>query len=319
MINLQLEEVANLIKKYRHIVLTAHINPDGDAVGSLLALMHCLTDLHKKVTCLIDDDLPSNFKLMPGWEKISRPHHVIDDADLLIILDSSDLERIGRVKDIVQAPILNIDHHISNNGFADYLYLDEKSAATGEIIYQLIPFMKTKLTKAMAICLYTAIATDCGFFRYANTTEKTMNIGAELIRCGVQPNHISEELEKRPLSSLKILAKVLDSLEIFANGKIACITVTPEILAQCDSTEGFIDFARIVEGVDMAIMVKYADESACRISMRSKNTDVSTIAVGFGGGGHIRAAGCTLKYPLEKAKTIILNAAIAAMGESKNV
>lgn len=303
---LKLESVADLLKKNHHFVITAHLNPDGDAVGSVLGLAHLLTGMGKKVTCLIDDDIPDNFQIMPGCETINKPLQPIDNVDLLIILDSSDLERIGKVKDVVNAPILNIDHHISNNEFADYLYLDHKKAATGEIIFELLKQMNITLTQEIAICLYVAIATDCGFFRYANTSENTMNIGAELIHAGVKPNLVSEELEKKPLQSLKTLAKVLQSLELFADGKIGCITINEELLACCDSTEGFIDFARTVEGVDVAVMVKYVDHATCRISMRSKTVDVSKIALNFNGGGHVRAAGCTLNYSLDEAKKIIL-------------
>lgn len=312
---LKLESVADLLKKYHHFVITAHVNPDGDAIGSVLALTHFLNGMGKKVTCLIDDDIPENFKIMPGYEQIIKPVQAITNVDLLIILDSSDLERIGRVKEVVAAPILNIDHHISNNEFADYLYLDHKKAATGEIIFELLASMHATFTKEIATCLYVAIATDCGFFRYANTTENTMKIGAELIGFGVKPNLISEALEKKPLASLKTLGSVLQSLEIFANGKIGCITITEQILNSCDSTEGFIDFARIVDGVDVAVMVKYVDVASCRISMRSKTVDVSTIAIQFNGGGHIRAAGCTLNYPLEESKKIILKAIESSIEE----
>lgn len=315
---MELEDVAKLLTEYNHFVITAHVNPDGDAVGSLLALMHGLKALNKQVTCLIDDEIPRNFEIMPGYEMIARPQEAIVNADLLIILDCSDLERIGKTSEVVNAPILNIDHHISNNGFADYLHLDANSAATGEIIFRLLKQLKVEITKSMAICLYTAIATDCGFFRYANTSAETMQIGAELLACGVKPNIISENLEKKSLTALQTLGKVLDSLELFAQGHISCITITSEIVEECDSTEGFIDFARIVEGVDVAIMVKYIDEKTCRISMRSKQTDVSKVALQFSGGGHVRAAGCTLNLPLAEAKQTIIAAVQAAMEDMRH-
>lgn len=313
---LKLESVAALLKKHHHFVLTAHLNPDGDAIGSMLALSHMLTGMGKRVTCLLDDGVPDNFRIMSGCEKISRPAQKITDADLWIVLDSSNLERTGRVREFVSAPILNIDHHISNEEFADYLYLDPEKAATGEIIFSLLKVLNLTLSPEIALCLYVAIATDCGFFRYANTSEDTMYIGGELIRAGVKPHLVSEAMEKKPLQSLKILGKILESMELFADGKISCIVITEEILAGCDSTEGFIDFARTVEGADVAVMVKYADAASSRISMRSKTVDVSKIAVRFGGGGHIRAAGCTLNLSLAEAKKTILHAIESAIGES---
>lgn len=308
-----LDHAAKLLMEHHHFAITTHINPDGDAVGSLLALSTALTRLGKKVTCLIDDNIPHNLEYMPGHHTIGKPEKKLHHVDLLIILDASDFERIGRVRGVVDAPVLNIDHHISNNDFADYVYLDANRAATGEILYQLFKAMNIEIDRTIAVCLYTAIATDCGFFRFSNTTPFTMRCAAELIECGVQPNLVSEETEKKPLSTIQTLSKVLDSLEVFHDGKISCITITSEILELCDSTEGFIDFARIIDGVDLAVMVKYQEEQICRVSMRSKGLDVSVIAGKFGGGGHKRAAGCTVNKSLSETKALIVETAWQTM------
>lgn len=316
---IHLEDVAVLLNKYTNFVITAHVNPDGDAIGSVLALYHGLIGIGKKVTCLIDDDLPDNFRFLTGHEKIERPTKEILGADLLIVLDASDFERVGHVRNVVDAPVLNIDHHVSNNNFADFLYLDSQRAATGEIIFQLFNLMKIKFDKAIATSLYMAIATDCGFFRYANTTVFTMQYAAELMGYGAKPNLISEELEKKPLATIKALSKVLDSLEVFNKGRISCLCITPETVASCGSTEGFIDFARIVDGVELAILIKYVDDACCRVSMRSKSIDVSAIAVAFGGGGHKRAAGCTIYQSIAETKQLIITSAQKVMGDLKDV
>jgi phosphoesterase RecJ-like protein len=313
-----LEQIAELLKKHSKFVVTAHVNPDGDALGSVLALSNYLISIGKNVTCLIDDDIPSNFSFLNNIKMITSPVENKINADLLIVLDSSDLERIGRVRQLTSAPVLNIDHHISNNEFADYLYLDSNVAATGEIIFQLFKLMDAQITVAIAEYLYTAIATDSGFFKYSNTSESTMKIAAELIHYGVKPNLISEELEKKPLSSIRALPKVLETLELFANNRIACISITQNILELCDSTEGFIDFPRVIDGVELAIMIKYVDDSTCRISMRSKTIDVSKIATSFGGGGHKKAAGCTIHQSLLDSKKTIVDAASRLMGVLNN-
>lgn len=313
-----LEQIAELLKKHNNFIVTAHVNPDGDALGSVLALSNYLISIGKNVTCLIDDEVPSTFRFLDTMEMITLPTKNKIDADLLIVLDSSDLERIGRVRELTSAPVLNIDHHISNNEFADYLYLDSNVAATGEIIFQLLKLMDAQITVAIAESLYTAIATDSGFFKYSNTSETTMKIAAELIHYGVKPNLISEELEKKPLSSIRALPKVLETLELFANNTIACICITQDILELCDSTEGFIDFPRVIDGVELAVMIKYVDDSSCRVSMRSKTIDVSKIATSFGGGGHRKAAGCTIHQSLIDSKKTIINAASSLMGAFNN-
>jgi phosphoesterase RecJ-like protein len=219
------------------------------------------------------------------------------------------------VGSIVEAPILNIDHHISNLRFADYYYLNSNAAATGEIIFELFRLTNFPINADIATCLYTAIATDCGFFRYANTTSATMRYAAELIENGAKPHVISESLESRPLDAVLALTKVLETLETYYKGKIAAITVYPDMVSEPGSTEGFINYPRNIEGVEIAIMFKVVDEKTVRVSLRSRRADVSKLALSFGGGGHARAAGCTIFGSLAEAKNTIMNAAIKQIGE----
>lgn len=300
-------ETVERLEQAENIVITAHVNPDGDAIGSSLAMRHYLVSVGKKVRLLLDDDIPADFSFLPGHDLFEKSQDVAIDADLLIVLDTS-IDRIGMVKECVNAPILNIDHHISNDAAADYLYLDADKAATGEIVFALLQQMQAKLTLEMAVCMYTAIATDCGFFRYSNTTAFTMEAGAELLRVGVKPNEISEALEKRPWLTIKGKAAALNTTEFSPDKKIALAIVTKEVLAECGSTGGLIDEIRVIDGVDVAVVVKYVEDEICRVSMRSKHTDVSAVALEFQGGGHVRAAGCTIKASLLEAKQLILTA-----------
>lgn len=314
-----LEETAALLKKYRRFALTAHVNPDGDAVGSVLALAALLRALGKETLCLLSDDLPRSFAFLPGAERIQKPNGKVE-ADLLVVLDASDLERIGAVKDAAAGlPVLNIDHHVSNeDAFADYLYLDSHSAATGELIFRLYKALGQPIGADAAACLYTAIATDCGFFRYSNTKEETLRCAAELLAAGAKPNVISEAVEKKSLGTVKAMARVIDTLELFDGGRIACITLTPEVLEGCETTEGMVDFARVVEGVEVAVMVKAVGEKTARVSMRSISADVSEIALRLGGGGHKRAAGCTIHEDVLCARDRIVQEIAAALGGGRS-
>jgi phosphoesterase RecJ-like protein len=293
---------ARLLSQANHIVLTTHIHPDGDALGSLLALYAYLIAQGKYVTMLLDDEVPRAFRFLTGWDKIEKPQSIMTDVDLLVVLDSSDLERVGKVKDVVKAPILNIDHHISNLKFADYWYIDSQVAATGELIFLLLKEGNTTITSDMAAALFTAIATDCGFFRYANTSAQTLKYASELVALGARPHIISEFLDTKPLAVIEILPKVLETLEVIdcgSGGQIAMLTLNQKILADFkDDTEGFINYPRNIEGVEIAIMFKETDDHSVRVSLRSKSIDVSQLALAFGGGGHARAAGCTVTEPL---------------------
>ncbi|MDF2928216.1 MAG: phosphoesterase RecJ domain protein [Anaerospora sp.] len=234
---ISLPQVAEMLHSANTIVLTAHVHPDGDSLGSMLALYEALQADGKKVYMLLDDVVPATYHFLPNWKKISKP--VDNDrftTDLLV-------------------------HHISNTRFADYYYIDSKAAATGEIILALLNLMKSKVTADIGTCLYTAIATDCGFFRYANTTASTL-----------QPDLLNDPDE---------------------------------------NTEGFINYARSIEGVEIAILFRAIDERTVRISFRSHRADVSQVALTFGGGGHIRAAGCTIHDTLENAIEQVLPVAIA--------
>lgn len=308
--------VLALLKENQSFVLTAHVSPDGDSLGSLLALYEFLTKQGKQVTVVLDDIIPPVYRILPHWDVIRTVDEVGSiNADLLIVLDASTADRIGRVGTIIHAPTLNIDHHVSNRGFTDYRCLDADAAATGEIIYRLIEEANVPITKEMAINLYTAIATDCGFFRYANTKPTTMRIGAELLAQGVEPNVIAEALEQISMDTMRLTVRALQTMAFFAEGKIAVITVTKDMLAHDESTDELITYPRKIEGVDVAVMLKQRDDSSVKVSMRSRHVDISRIAMQFGGGGHARAAGCSIEGSIEEAREKLLAVIIPEVGK----
>lgn len=312
-----IEYSAKLLNEANDIVLTTHIHPDGDALGSLLACYEYLSAQGKKVRMIIDDEVPRAFKFLSGSGKIEKPPITPVTPDLFVVLDASDLERVGKVSTVVKAPILNIDHHISNVKFADYWYIDSRAAATGEMIFKIFKQENANITGGMAEALFTAIATDCGFFRYANTSSDTLQFASELVALGAKPNVISEQLDTKPRVVVEMLPSVLKTLEIVECGQarqIASITLTKELASKLrDETEGFIDYPRNIDGVDIAIMFKEADTNNIRVSLRSKTADVSKLALSFGGGGHARAAGCTIAENLDRAKYLVVEAAKAQL------
>ena len=310
---ISLTETAAELKAHERIVLTAHVNPDGDAIGSSLGLMHALKALGKEVQVFIDDDIPAAFSVLPGYELIGKPAEGQSiPTDLLVALDVS-LDRIGQVAEAVSAPTLNIDHHITNDGQADKLYLDGTCAATAEIIYQLVKEMNGSFSRDCAMCLYTGLATDSGWFRYSNTTPETLRAGAELLAAGAEPNLISEGLERRPYESLKGLADALQHMELFHDGRVVGVFLDFATLENIGSAEGLVDMIRKVEGTELAVVLKEKEKDSCRVSMRSKGLDVTKIATQFGGGGHVRAAGCSIARPFAEAKAALLAAIAEAL------
>ena len=310
-----LDEAAKIIGDAQTIILTAHIRPDGDAIGSTLGLMHYLREQGKDARVLIDDEIPRIFNVLPGVEQIERPAEGQRyAADLLIVCDV-ELKRTGAVLDAVDAVrMLNIDHHVTNDEAAEYLYLNPDYAATCEIIHDLVRTMGGTFTLDVATCLYTGMATDTGFFRFSNTTPHTMRAAADLVEVGVRPNIISVAMEMKSYDEVMAQVRAIRNLEMFYDGKVAAVFIDEERAKEVTTTEGLLDKLRVIEGTQVVFFMKWLEKDTYRISMRSKGTNVSRIAQGFGGGGHVRAAGCTLHGSFDEAKKTIL----AAIGEELN-
>lgn len=305
-LKLTLKETANKLKSVEKILVTAHINPDGDALGSTLAMCLALRQLGKSAQIYIDDKLPLNLNFLPHIDEIKIPAEDEKfDADLLLILDTS-TDRIGNVRKLTDAPILNIDHHVTNKNDVDALYLEHTAAATCEIAYKLCRELEINITKEIATCLYTGIVTDTGFFNYSNTTPQTFRIAAELVEAGVEPNYISEQVERRKLNDVKVMSAALQTMQIYFDGKVAGLFIDAELAKIVETTEGLVDLIRVIDTVEVAFVLTYKDENTVRASLRSKGVNVSEIAQKLGGGGHIRAAGCTFHTNFDDAKNSLL-------------
>lgn len=310
--DISLEQAARLLLQRQQVVLTTHVHCDGDGFGAMLALTAALTARGKTAVPLLAEEVPPVFQFLPGADRVlvlPQPQASVAHADLLVCLDSSDIERVQEVRAAVPAAVLSVDHHVSNTRYGDYNLVWPQAAATGEIVFHLLAAMAIPLDQAMATCLYTAVATDCGFFRYANTTAATHLLAAELLRYGVNPSAIADRMETKPAAGIKLLAAALDRLEYYHDGRTAVMTLDMRQVPAAveDATEGFINYPRYIEGVETALLFKVIDEQTVKVSMRSREyVDVSAIALSFGGGGHKRAAGCTISGGLHTAKTMVL-------------
>ena len=306
--NCTLAETAKLLKETGKMVIVSHISPDGDTLGSSLALAHALRMLGKEVMLNVDDDIPSVFSFLPGIGEYMR--FAPDDsvpADLLIVIDASSADRAGNAMNVVKArSVLNIDHHKTNTHFADYLYLDSDAAATAEIIYSLLLELGTELNTEIATCIYEGLYTDTGSFKYSNTTSRTLSIASALLTYGVNPSLISDNMEVKSRSQVEMLGKVLETLTFLRDGKIAYVEVAPELYDYNVDTDTFVSYPRYIEGVEVALLFKQVEENLTRVSFRSKQVDVAKIALSFGGGGHQKASGCSIHAPLKEAESIVL-------------
>jgi len=306
-----MDQIVQHLKSSRHVFIATHVEPDGDAIGSLLALGLAFEACGIKVTMYNESPIPAVYRFLSSVNRIAHNADAVTDCDTAIILDCGKINRIGRVADKVsQVPfIINIDHHVTNNGFGQLQYVDTSACATSEIIYRLIKQMGVTINSEMAASIYTGIMTDTSSFRFSNTNQAAFSICEEMISLGVRPNEIAKRVYGTySLGRIKLLNLALDSIEISANGKLSMMTLTQEMLDETETssedTDGLINYARSIDGVEVAALIQEnqngykkprgAKGIAIHVSLRSNGAvDVSRIAASFGGGGHVSAAGFT--------------------------
>ncbi|MBI5683144.1 MAG: bifunctional oligoribonuclease/PAP phosphatase NrnA [Deltaproteobacteria bacterium] len=318
-------KVIDEINKGERFLVASHINPEGDAVGSALAMALGLKKLGKYSKVFFHDNVPHTFKFLDGAMDVV--HKVGDDEifDAAIVVDCGQLDRLGDNFETIKnkGKIINIDHHITNNLFGDINFVIPEASSTGEIVYDLLNAMDVKITKDIAVNIYTSVLTDTGSFRYSSTTPHALVVAAEMIKAGVDPWDISQRIyESYPAKRFKLLGMVLDTLEVSEHGKIAVLVVTQDMLKRADAdkelTEGFVNFARAIDGVEVGILFRESKSGEYKMSFRSRgNIDVAEIGSMFGGGGHKNAAGCNLQGTLEEVKEKILSATIEKIGGGK--
>ncbi|HHY27724.1 MAG TPA: bifunctional oligoribonuclease/PAP phosphatase NrnA [Desulfitobacterium dehalogenans] len=312
MMNSVINQMAEELRKAPKVALFSHVSPDGDCLGSMLGISLALEALGKEVAMINPDPIPRNLSFLPGVDKIARsmPNPL---PETLLFVDCADLQRVQLQREDLpaEAVILNLDHHISNQNFGRINWVDSHAAASGELAYALIRRLNVELTQEIAANLYTALLTDTGCFKYSNTTSKTHQIAGELIDAGINLGDIHHFVfDQTPMVKLELLRRGLNQLQIFAEGQIGMMTLRKQDFEESGAeeslSEGLIDHARTIEGVEVAVLFKESKPDTIRVSLRSNRwLDVNRIADSFGGGGHKRAAGCTLHVSLEEAKQMV--------------
>ncbi|MEP6937793.1 MAG: bifunctional oligoribonuclease/PAP phosphatase NrnA [Chthoniobacterales bacterium] len=310
-------EIADVLRGHQHFVLISHVRPDGDALGSELALGLSLRALGKEVEIWNEDGMLEKYSFLPHADLVKTPPAERRDFDVAIALDTATKNRLGTAGEAVRNTKLwiNIDHHPSNPRYGDLVHIDPISPATGQILFELISAEGLPIDCAIAENLYAAICTDTGSFQYSNTTARTFEIAAELVRHGVDVGQISQLLyENFPRRRTELLRELLHTMRFEAGGQIASFSLSLETAAALqvwpEDNEGLIDHLRAIRGVIVAAFFEELPEGKVRVSLRSKSeaADVCAICLRFGGGGHKLAAGARIRGSLPEVEKLVLSA-----------
>ncbi len=308
-----LREIAEIINKHQQFVITGHIDPDGDCIGSMLALGTALKNQGKKIRLILEQPLSGNVKSMQKeWDFVYISDQIFEPEDeILIAVDSGDL---GRVPDLPDhdLTIINIDHHTSNSLYGKYNYVDENASAAGEIIYSLIKELGTEITEQIGYYLAIAIICDTGCFRYSNTNAHILRIIADFIEMGIDTNQIYKEfLGTHSLAKIKVRGLAYSSMQRAFDGRVAWVVIDQEMLKKIEATKddvyGLAGDLRDIEGVEVGFSLLEREHGLIQLGFRSNYyVPVNEVAKAFGGGGHLRAAGATLEANLEELPDQIL-------------
>ncbi len=316
----KLNRILNLIDDSTKVLITSHRDPDGDSVGSQLALAHLVEARGKSYRIVNQGELPRKYvfldpeKQIESLEALEEAGRRESDADLVFVLDCTSQSRMGKVGEMIpqQAVVVNLDHHGDNENFGTLNYLDPDASAVGEMIYLLFKAAHVPLTPQVSTWLFAAILTDTGRFKFSNTTPACLRACAELIQGGADPRQITNRIYfNHSLAFLKLLGAVLSNPEITLDRRVCIMTVRRETLVSLGvdtkEMEGLVNYSLFLEGVEIGLLFTEKTEARTKVNLRSQNQfDVARVARAFGGGGHRNAAGCTLSLPLEQAKRTVL-------------
>jgi bifunctional oligoribonuclease and PAP phosphatase NrnA len=306
-----LSSVVELIEKKQCFMITSHIRPDGDGLGSGLALYWMLQKLGKHATVILKDPIPKAYSVLPGSDLVLVSSDVGQVYDAAFVMECSDVERPG-LPSLKDQFIVNIDHHATTRTFGSINWIDSTAAAVGEMIYNLCKALGIEVTKEIAECIYTALLTDTGSFHFSNTTERTLKIASELVKRGVEPARISQALfYSNSFSKIRLLGLTLSTIQRDITGTIAWVTMSREMMDEAgaaeEDTEGIVNHALSVGDVRVVAFFKELSPGVYRVSLRSKGkSNVAKVAEVFGGGGHRNAAGCRIEGDFEEVKSRVI-------------
>lgn len=297
------EELLRTIRGGNRFLLTSHVNPDGDAIGSELGLARLLRNLGKGAVIWNHDPTPTLYRGLPGAERIhvgaEPPPGWPDKFDGVIVLECPGLDRTGLEDHVVERQLVNVDHHLGNQHYGAVNWVDPTAPAVGEMVFRLAQGLRVELDADTANALYLTLVTDTGGFRFANATPEAFEAAAALVRVGARPDEVSRWLyESRPVASLRLLGELIGTLRLHADGRVATVHLAASAFeragAQQADAEGLIDAPRSVAGVDAVALARDLPEGGVKLSLRSRgDVDVERIARQHGGGGHKNAAGFT--------------------------
>ncbi|ADU66358.1 bifunctional oligoribonuclease/PAP phosphatase NrnA [Desulfurispirillum indicum] len=288
------EEILSLMSSCQRPGIFSHVNPDGDTIGCALALYHRFTAMGKDPVVLCESSIPREYAFLPGARNYRK--QIPADVDALFIVDTSTVDRFGNFELPPGVPTVNIDHHITNRGYADYNYVIGEAPATATLIYELLEKLGP-LVFDEALCLYTALFTDTGGFRYASSNVQSHLIAAKLLAKGIDPWQVTVEIyESMTWEKVQLYKRCLDRVVFDRKKAIAWSYLTLSDLQEtgtvASDTDGFINSLRAIDGVEVAVFVRQDTADSFKVSFRSKgNIDVSAISEAFGGGGHRNAGG----------------------------
>ena len=294
-----LGEVTELIEKHHTFAITTHLRPDGDGLGSSLALNWILRALNKESEVISCDLVPHSYRSLPGSSEIRTVPDLDKKYDAVFVIECSDVTRPG-LPGLSEQVVVNIDHHTTTELFGNLNWIDSTAAAVGEMIYNLARALGVRITPEIASCIYAALLTDTGSFHFSNTSERTFKIASELVKHGAQPAILSQAIfYQYPYAKIKLIGSVLSTLQCDESGKIAWITMTSNAMKEAGATEedtdGIITYPLTIGDVEAAAFFRELEDSKYRVSLRSKNrVNVAQVAEQFGGGGHKNAAGFTI-------------------------
>jgi bifunctional oligoribonuclease and PAP phosphatase NrnA len=307
------------LRRATAILVTSHASPDGDAVGSSLAMAELAEAMGLEAHVVSRDPVPETLRFLPHHERLETVSAIGDGllafCDLAVILECPGLDRPG-IDGLDRLPILNIDHHLGNEAYGEVNFVDENAPAVGEMVLAMAEAAAVPVSPQMATNLYTALVTDTGDFRYSNASPRAFRAAARLVEAGAAPHRIAGALSDHvPARVVRLTAEVHSTLEILASGRLAVITCDAAMLertgARPEDTENLISLPRRIEGVEVAVLLKAFWPEMTRVSMRSReHFDVQAVAQRFGGGGHRAAAGCTIEAPLAAARAALLDVLI---------
>ena len=317
------QQACEAIRQASGVLLVTHRNPDGDGIGSQIGLYHALKDEDKQVRMHNLDGVPRIYRFLEGADMVTSgdAFPAMDDSALIISLDCGNRRRLGLPAGTYErCRLLNIDHHASNPGFGSINLVDADACATGALVFELIRRLALPLSAAAASGLYVAIMTDTGNFRHANATSAVFRMTADLIDAGARPAPIAGAVyENNTPGRLGLLSACLQTLELHDGGRSAWLHVTPEMYQRThtdmEDTEGFVEYARAVQGIEVAVFIRPDNNDSWKASLRSKNgADVGSLAESLGGGGHRFAAGCALRGSLAEVTALLRTSVSTLLG-----